>query len=125
CAGSHGRKRRKEHAMLRAVWFLGKIALIVTAIGWLGPKIGWLSIDWMGYKAEIHGGFALLLLLAFLFIVIHLDRIWRGFVSMPAALRRYRDIMRQDKGYKALTQGLVAVAAGDARAAEKNARHAE
>jgi len=111
--------------MLRAVWFLGKIALIVTAIGWLGPKIGWLSIDWMGYKAEIHGGFALLLLLAFLFIVIHLDRIWRGFVSMPAALRRYRDIMRQDKGYKALTQGLVAVAAGDARAAEKNARHAE
>lgn len=111
--------------MLRAVWFLAKIALIVVAIGWLGPKIGWLNIDWMGYKAEIHGGFALIILLAFLFVVIHLDRIWRGFIAMPAALRRYRDIMRQDKGYKALTQGLVAVAAGDARAAEKSARHAE
>lgn len=111
--------------MLRAVWFLAKVVLIVAAIGWIGPMIGWLNIDWMGYKAEIHGGFALIILFAFLFAVIHLDRIWRGFVSMPAALRRYRDIVRQDKGYKALTQGLVAVAAGDARAAEKSARHAE
>lgn len=111
--------------MLKAVWFLAKMALVVTAIGWLGPRIGWLHMDVMGYKAEIHGGFALILLFIFLFAVIHLDRIWRGFVSLPASLRRYRMIRRQDKGYKSLTQGLVAVAAGDARAAERSARHAE
>ncbi len=111
--------------MLRAVWFLAKIALVVTAIGWLGPKIGWLTIDWAGYRTEIHGGFALILLFVFMFAVIHLDRIWRAFVSVPAALRRYTAYTRREKGYSALTQGLVAIAAGDARAAEKSAKSAE
>lgn len=111
--------------MIRAVWFLVKLGLLVGAIGWLAARPGWMTIDWLGYRIEIAVGFAAALLAALLLVVVFVDRIWRAFVSVPAALRRYRVTVRREKGYRALTSGLVAVAAGDPNGAEKNAKRAE
>lgn len=111
--------------MIRAVWFLIKLGLLVAAIGWLAARPGWMTIDWLGYRIEIAIGFAAALLAVLLLVVIFIDRIWRGFVAMPATLRRYRMTVRREKGYRALTTGLVAVAAGDPQGAEKNAKRAE
>lgn len=111
--------------MIRAVWFLARLGLLVAAIGWIAARPGWITVEWLGYRIELAAGFAAALLCALLLGVVFIDRIWRGFVAMPAALRRYRYTVRREKGYRALTQGLVAVAAGDPQGAEKSARRAE
>lgn len=111
--------------MIRAVWFLIKLGLVVAAIGWLAARPGWMTIDWLGYRFEITVGFAAAVLAALAVILIFIDRIWRGFIALPATLRRYRYTVRREKGYRALTSGMVAVAAGDPAGAEKYAKRAE
>jgi len=111
--------------MIRALWFVAKLAVLVLAIGWLAARPGWITVDWLGYRIELAVGFAAAALCVLLLCVVFIDRIWRGFVSMPATLRRYRYTVRREKGYRALTSGLVAVAAGDPQGAEKSARKAE
>lgn len=111
--------------MIRALWFLARLGLLVFAVGWLAARPGWMTIDWLGYRIELAVGFASAVLFVFVLGVIFIDRIWRGFAVLPATLRRYRYTVRREKGYRALTSGLVAVAAGDGAGAEKYARKAE
>lgn len=111
--------------MIRAMWFLVKLGLLVYAIGWLAARPGWMTVDWLGYRFELAVGFVAAVLLVFMLAVIFIDRIWRGFTALPATLRRYRYTVRREKGYRALTSGLVAVAAGDPAGAERSARKAE
>lgn len=110
--------------MFRAIWFLLKIAALVAVIGWLAQYPGAVEIDWMGYEVTTSVG---VLLAAVVFTVIfftYLDRLWRAFVAIPDNIRRAHAASRREKGYRTLTEGLVAVAAGDARGAEKKAQAA-
>lgn len=111
--------------MIRALWFMARLAVLVFAIGWLAARPGWMTIDWLGYRVELAIGFVAAVLAVFVVCVVFIDRIWRGFISMPATLRRYRYTVRREKGYRALTSGLVSIAAGDPQSAEKNAKRAE
>ncbi|MDP2205476.1 MAG: heme biosynthesis HemY N-terminal domain-containing protein [Alphaproteobacteria bacterium] len=111
--------------MIRALWFLARLSLLVFAVGWLAARPGWITVDWLGYRVELAIGFAAAALSVLLLGVIFIDRLWRGFVSMPATLRRYRYTVRREKGYRALTSGLVSVAAGDPQGAERHAKKAE
>ena len=49
-------------------------------------------------------------------------RIWQFVASLPGRLRERRAARRKERGYLALTQGLAAVAAGDAKGSAKLAR---
>jgi HemY protein len=111
--------------MLRAVWFLLKMALLVAAIGWLAQYPGDISITWLGYEITTTVGVALALVVFLIVFFTYLDRFWRAFVAIPENLRRRNAAARREKGYRILTEGLVAVAAGDARGAERSAEAAE
>jgi HemY protein len=111
--------------MIRALWFLARLAILVSAIGWLAARPGWITVEWLGYRAELAVGFAAAALAVLLLCAVFIDRLWRGFAAMPGALRRYRYTVRREKGYRALTNGLVSVAAGDPQGAERHARRAE
>src|SRR5476651_1475605 len=112
--------------MLRALWFLLKLSVLAGALIWLARQPArWIEINGLGYEVQIQASFLGFLVLLVLFIATRLDRIWRSFVSVPAHYRRYRKAAQRDEGYRAVTDGLVAVAAGDTKAAEKLSRRAE
>lgn len=107
------------------------IAFLVIAVGlswlgaWLADNPGQVSLTWQG--VEIETSFAVfvvgvLLLSVLLTLAFEVVRLLRG---VPKRFIRHRRHLRTERGYEALSQGLVAVAAGDTAAAKTLNRKAE
>ena len=103
--------------MIRAFWALIKISLVVAAVLWIAENPGTMTIDWMDYKVTFHVGFFLASLFVVVVLGIMIFSFFKFILDMPKNMTRYRDMTNKDKGIKALTLGLAAVAAGDAKAA--------
>lgn len=111
--------------MIRMLWLFAKIGLVVAAAVWLADHPGSVHIDWQGWVVDMPLG---ILALAVLVFSVLLALLWRGWSLLrhsPESLGALRRARRHRKGLEALTQGLVAVAAGDVREAEKLARRAD
>lgn len=111
--------------MLRALWFLLKLSLLVGALAFALENPGRMEIEWQGYIIETSVAFAGFILLVFLFFWTQIYKLWRALVTAPAQYRQYRALQNREKGYAALTRGLVAIAAGDRASAEKFSVRAE
>lgn len=111
--------------MIRALWFLLKVAVVIAAAIWLADRPGTVSVHWLGYSVEAPFWVALLVTLAALGIAALGYRLLRGLIRTPQRLRRHSRARRRERGYRALTQGMVAIAAGDAPTARKMARKAD
>ncbi|WP_395022088.1 heme biosynthesis protein HemY [Dongia sp.] len=108
----------------RTVWFFVKIAIVVAAAVWLADRPGHVSIEWLGYNIDLAVGTALALLVVFILVLYLLWRLWHIVTHAPTGFALFRRNRRQAKGFKALTRGLVAVAAGDAAEAKRLSRTA-
>ena len=110
--------------MFRALVFFIQIAVLVTVSVWLANRPGLVEIDWQGWRLETSVG--VLALAIFLLIVFFalLYSSWRWIRRQPNDLIKSHRYRNEAKGYRALTDGLAAVAAGDTRAARKLARRA-
>ncbi|PWC50772.1 heme biosynthesis protein HemY [Azospirillum sp. TSA6c] len=111
--------------MIRALWFLLKVAVVIAAAIWLADRPGTVSVHWLGYAVEAPFWVALLVTLAALGIAALGYRLLRGMIRTPQRIRRHSRARRRERGYRALTQGMVAIAAGDAPTARKMARKAD
>lgn len=111
--------------MIRAIWFLIKAAVVIAIAVWLADRPGTVTVNWLGYVIEMSFAVAVLIGLAALALAALGYRFVRGLLRSPGKLRRYSRSRRRERGYRALTQGLVAVAAGDAHTARKMARKAD
>ncbi len=111
--------------MIRALWFLLKVAVVIAIAIWLADRPGTVSVHWLGYAVEAPFWVALLVTLAALGIAALGYRLLRGLIRTPQRLRRHSRARRRERGYRALTQGMVAIAAGDAPTARKMARKAD
>lgn len=111
--------------MRRSFLYLVRLAIIVAVAIWLVRNPGEIRIDWLGWRLET--SFAL-------FAVVALGLIWAAAFGVRAlatalgapwtAIRRRAD-QRREAGFRALTLGLAAVAAGDAEEARRQAREAD
>lgn len=110
--------------MIKALWFAIKLGLLVALVVWVADRPGFVKIEWLEYTFTVHVGLFLLAAMATILVAIFIYNIIRAFVTFPASYRRYRGIKDQEKGYEALTIGLSAVAAGDAKKAVRQARRA-
>lgn len=113
--------------MMRALFFLIKAGLLVALALWLAAQIGTgsVSITWRGYLVETTPGVLALAAMGLAAVVMLVTTLVRFVFSLPDRWRKWRrDISRED-AYRALTQGLVAVAAGDAKRAEKMMQRAQ
>ena len=111
--------------MIRALWFLLKVAVVIAIAIWLADRPGTVSVHWLGYAVEAPFWVALLVTLAALGIAALGYRLLRGLIRTPQRIRRHSRARRRERGYRALTQGMVAIAAGDAPTARKMARKAD
>lgn len=111
--------------MTRAIWYVLKVAILIGIVIWLAERPGTVSINWLGYVVETSFGIALLAGIAVLILAVMLYRLVRSLIGLPTGLSSRSRARRRERGYEALTQGMVAVAAGDAETARKMARKAD
>lgn len=110
--------------MRRILIFLAKIAVLAVAAAWVAERPGAVSIEWLGYRVDTSVGLMLAGLLVLAIVLTVLWEIWRFVVHSPARIARSRADSRRRRGYRALTQGMAAVAAGDAEEARRQANRA-
>ncbi len=108
----------------RALWLFIKIGVVVAAAVWLADRPGRVSITWLGYNIDLKLGMAIAALVIFILVLYLLWRLWHIVRRAPTEYGVFRRNRRQAKGFKALTRGLVAVAAGDPVEAKRLARTA-
>lgn len=110
--------------MIRALIFMIKVGLLVAAAVWLAQRPGKVSIEWMDYTFHVHVGLFIGLLVLTILLAIFIYAIFKAIADFPKSLKRYNHYTKRDKGYRALTLGLSAVAAGDAKTASYQAHRA-
>ena len=99
--------------------------LIAFGASWLSRQEGMSTMTWLGYQIEIETSYMIVAIAALVIAAIILDRIIRALVRWPSLFSAGWQARRRQKGEKALSLGFVALAAGDIRAASRQARHAE
>lgn len=111
--------------MRKALIYFIKLSILVAASVWLAQRPGRVTVEWLDHVAEMPVGIAALVVLVLMVLTAMSYRLWRVLRGGPGMLGRFRRANRRDQGFRALAQGMVAVAAGDATAATKAARSAE
>jgi HemY protein len=110
--------------MIRTFIFVAAAALIVAGALGLAGNPGTVVLsgdDWqIGVPLPVFI-FSVLLAAA---LTAFLYRFWRGIRRAPGATRSFLQRRDKAKGYRAITQGMVAIAAGDAQEANKQAKRA-
>src|SRR5690606_14376199 len=100
----HGRRL----SMRRAVVFAVLAAAAVLAAYWLASHPGQVTIEWLGYRLEPSVGLLIVATLVFAIVVGLLYRVVRAIVGTPRRIGRALASSRRKRGYKALSQGMVA-----------------
>jgi HemY protein len=111
--------------MLSVIWFIIKVAVAIAVVIWLVDQPGTVSIPWQGRIVEMPFGVFAGAVLALMVLAVVLFQIYRTVARGPSLIDRRMARSRRERGYDTLSQGLVAVAAGDGESARKLARKAD
>ena len=111
--------------MWRALFYFVQLAILVAAAVWLARRPGTVVIEWLGQRIETQVGILILAALLFAGVIALLYRGWRALYRAPKTAGRKLEENRRRKGYRALTQGMVAVAAGDPDEAKRQSKKAD
>jgi len=104
--------------LLLFVW-IGVVSCVAYLIA---QRPGDVSMVWLGYRVDMPMWLVLAALILIAVIAALLWQFTRFVLRSPGKLGQARRDRRRRKAYKALTQGMVAVAAGDATEAQRQAK---
>jgi HemY protein len=111
--------------MVRSLIFIAKLTVLVAVAAWLAYQPSRVSIEVFGYRVDTSVGILIVAVFVITLAAILFHRYWRLLLGAPGGIGRVLREGRRRRGYKALTQGMVAVAAGDPDEARRWARKAE
>lgn len=111
--------------MIRVLIFFALMFLVAMGFAWMADLPGVVSISWQGYvweKPPVVAG-----LVAGLGLVLFLVAIWLLLTVLrsPKIATRFFKRRRKDKGYQALSQGLIALGTGNAKLARRHGLDAD
>jgi HemY protein len=105
--------------MIRVLVYLVIVALLAFGAVWFAERPGDVAITWQGQRIDTS---VMVLMAAVAAVAVASVMLWsilRAILRTPDAVSRYLRIRRGVRGYLAVSQGLIAVGSGDARAAKK------
>ena len=105
--------------MIRILVYFAVVFAVAVGAAWLADRPGTVTIDWQGWRLDTSVMVAAVALLALLAATLVVWGVLRGIVRAPSLFRRFLGRRRENKGHTALSRGLVAVGAGDARLARR------
>jgi HemY protein len=111
--------REYPPAMIRVLIYLFIVCVVAVGAVWLAERPGEVAITWQGVRVETSVMVALVAVVAIAVAVTLLWSLTRALLRWPETLARKRQTKRGVRGYQAVSQGLIAVASGDMRAAKK------
>jgi HemY protein len=110
--------------MIRVVIFLVAIGVLALGAAWLADRPGEVVISWQGWRIDTSVAVLAMAVALVAALAILIWSILRAIVRSPWALRQHLRMRAARRGYLALSQGLIAVGSGDARAARRFADEA-
>ncbi len=105
--------------MIRVFVFFAVVFLIAIGGAWLADRPGEVMIDWQGYRIEISLMTLAISIAVMVMVGLTLWSILRWLLRSPELMARFFQRRRKDRGFDALSRGLIALGAGDARSARK------
>ncbi len=109
--------------MIKALIFFAILLGIAAGGAWLADRPGQVIVEWPWLDTEIGvsllTGFLMLVALVIVAIIVWMVLI--GMIRIPQSISGFFSGRRRDKGYKALSAGMVAVGVGDLALARKQA----
>lgn len=106
--------------MIRVVVFLIVVGALSFGVSWLADRPGDVVITWQGLRIET----SLMVLVGVVAVLVALVvAIWsviRALLRSPFAFANYRRNRRGSRAYEAISNGLIAIGAGDTAAARKH-----
>jgi HemY protein len=106
-----------------ATWIVGSL-LISVAVAWLISLPGTLTLEIAGYRMQPRVGVAVVLLAAIFAAAILLWTLIRNLLAAPRNIARRNRQKRREQGFDALSDGFIALQAGDAVRARELAQSA-
>ncbi|MBX3541077.1 MAG: heme biosynthesis protein HemY [Chelatococcus sp.] len=111
--------------MIRVLAFLALLALVALGASWLADRPGEVAVIWQGYRIETSVAVLLAAVLALAFLLVCLWSLLRLVLRLPSVMSFASRARRRNRGYVAVSRGMVAVGAGDPLAARRHASDAE
>jgi HemY protein len=107
---------------------LGLVAVLFAAAAgftWLAERPGGIVLLWQGYEIRTSLMVAAIAIALLIGAIAFVGALVRWIVSTPQSLGHFIGARRRDRGYRALTRGMIAVGAGDVRAAQRAAHESQ
>jgi HemY protein len=111
--------------MIRVILFLALVALIALGAAWIADRPGDVAITWQGYRIETSVTVAAVGIVVLIVVALLLWSLIRTILRFPDLVAMALGHRRGVRGYLAISRGLVAIGAGDGKAAQKFAEEAE
>jgi HemY protein len=105
--------------MIRVILFLILVGIVALGAAWLADRPGDVVITWFGYRIETSVMVLAAAAAALMVIAVLVWTLLRAILNSPHLLSRFIRDRRGARGYQAISKGLIAVGAGDVRAARK------
>jgi HemY protein len=105
--------------MIRILVFALFVLALAAGFAWLADRPGELSIIWQGQRADMSLMVAATLVVSLIAAVMFCWWLVRVVWTSPHSIQRYFRARKRDRGYQALSTGLIAAGAGDAAGARR------
>jgi HemY protein len=110
--------------MPRVVFFILLVFALGLGFAWLADRPGNLVATFDGYEYQVSLMVAAVLVVAVVAAVMILWWLVKGIWNSPKTVARYFRVRRRDRGYQALSTGMIAAGAGDAAMARRKKKEA-
>lgn len=108
--------------MFRLVAYLLGVAAVTAGLAWLADQPSSLVIDWQGYRMETTVFVAIVALALLSALAVLAWTLIRTILGGPGAVGRTMRLRRRRQGLDALSNGLIAIGAGDSQQAMRHAQ---
>jgi HemY protein len=105
--------------MIRILALVAILFLVAAGFAWLAERPGDIVLTWQGYEVRTSLLAGAVLLGVTLGIVTIAGALLRAVLHGPQSVGHLLGVRRRDRGYRALTRGMIAVGAGDVRTARR------